>query len=347
MAKQRQAWLDYVRFFSIFLVIVFHTPPRLPLFDDAVILNLRVPVFFCISGFLYSFDKWKSFGQYARHRSKQILVPYVTFFAIFYAAWLLLGRDMGGASETVIPQWQPLWEFLLGDPKTVVAPFWYIACLFSIQLLYYGVEKTAPRRWVFAVCCAIALAAYALLESPLSGSSFQWWRFWNIGNALQFLPFYALGNSFKPMLSQLTFKSAPRAAGFFLLAAVSMTGMAWVAPLQQHDYAFYSLIRVPAGLMLIPAYFCTAKWLASKFGRNKVIEFVVVSGTVYLGMQNYLIAISKTLLNHFIYPGVMDGNTWIKFAVSLAVMASIYPFAWLIDRYAPWLIGKGKFFDRW
>ena len=55
--SERQAWLDYVRFFSIFLVIVFHTPPRLELFDDAVILNLRVPVFFCISGFLYSFDR--------------------------------------------------------------------------------------------------------------------------------------------------------------------------------------------------------------------------------------------------------------------------------------------------
>ena len=39
--QERQAWLDYVRFFSIFLVIVFHTPPRLALFDDAVILNLR------------------------------------------------------------------------------------------------------------------------------------------------------------------------------------------------------------------------------------------------------------------------------------------------------------------
>ena len=84
MAKERQAWLDYVRFFSIFLVIVFHTPPRLPLIDDAVILNLRIPVFFCISGFLYSFDRWKSFSEYALHRARQILIPYTTFFIVFY-----------------------------------------------------------------------------------------------------------------------------------------------------------------------------------------------------------------------------------------------------------------------
>lgn len=95
MAKQRQAWLDYVRFFSIFLVIVFHTPPRLPLLDNAVVLNLRVPVFFCISGFLYSIDRWSSFKQYALHRSKQIVVPYVTFFLIFYTLWLVVGRRLG------------------------------------------------------------------------------------------------------------------------------------------------------------------------------------------------------------------------------------------------------------
>ena len=34
--SERQAWLDYVRFFSIFLVVVVHTPPRLELFDDGV-----------------------------------------------------------------------------------------------------------------------------------------------------------------------------------------------------------------------------------------------------------------------------------------------------------------------
>ena len=45
-----------------------------------MVLNLRVPVFFCISGFLYSIDRWSGFKQYALHRSKQIVVPYVTFF---------------------------------------------------------------------------------------------------------------------------------------------------------------------------------------------------------------------------------------------------------------------------
>lgn len=194
--SERQAWLDYVRFFSIFLVIVFHTPPRLELFDDAVILNLRVPVFFCISGFLYSFDRWPRFTTYLRHRAQQIIVPYCTFFVIFYALWLAVGRSMVGAEEETISVWQPVVEFVCGNPQTVVAPFWYIACLFTMQLLYWCIERIVPRRYVFATCVGIAAATYLIpYEIPEVLAVGQ---FWNLGNALLFLPFYALGNSFKP-----------------------------------------------------------------------------------------------------------------------------------------------------
>lgn len=33
--------------------------------------------------------------------------------------------------------------------------------------------------------------------------------------------------------------------------------------------------------------------------------------------------------------------------IAVAVMAAIYPVAWLVDRYTPWLIGKGKYFDKY
>ncbi len=347
MAKQRQAWLDYVRFFSIFLVIVFHTPPRLPLFDNAVILNLRVPVFFCISGFLYSIEKWGSFKQYAMHRSKQILVPYITFFIIFYTLWLVVGRRLGGPSEQSIPVLTPVWEFLLGDPKVVLAPFWYIACLYTMQLLYYWVERLVPRRWVFAACLGLALCTFALLEMEHSRPAFEWWRVWNVSNALLFMPFYALGNNFKRQLSGLKLSSFKVLLLCLVLAAASMAGMVLVAPLEGTDYPLYMLARIPAGFMVIPAYFGIAKWLADRYGRIKTIEFVTVSGTVYLGMQNYFIVAGKLLLNHLFYDGVIDDHVWLKFLLALVVMVAIYPVAWFIDRYTPWLIGKGKLFEKY
>lgn len=342
MAKERQAWLDYVRFFSIFLVIVFHTPPRLPLIDDAVILNLRIPVFFCISGFLYSFDRWKCFSEYALHRARQILIPYTTFFIVFYILWIVVGRRIWAGSEAGIPVLQPLWEFFLGDPKIVTAPFWYISCLFTMQLIYYGVEWLVPRKWVFATCVAIAIATSGLLHLPLQGMWSMWWRPWNLGNALLFLPFYALGNSFKSRLNDLSFSISPIVPVAVLPALASVGLMIWVAPLKEVDYALYSLLRIPAGLLIIPAYFGVAKWLANRYGRCRVIEFVVMSGTVYLGMQNYFISVIKWLLERMLYVGVVDETLWLKPCIALTTMLLIYPVAWFIDRYIPWFIGKRK-----
>ena len=67
-----------------------------------------------------------------------------------------------------------------------------------------------------------------------------------------------------------------------------------------------------------------------------------MSGIVYLGVQNYFIGFTKILLNRLIYNGVVDEYIWFKYAIAIMVMIAIYPFAWAIDRYAPWLIGKKK-----
>ena len=341
--QQREAWLDYVRFFSIFLVIVFHTPPRLALFDDAVILNLRVPVFFCISGFLYSFDRRPRFLDYVKHRAKQILVPYCTFFVAFYALWLMVGRSMVGAEEEAISVWAPVVEFISGNPQTVVAPFWYIACLFTIQMLYRGIECLVKRTWVLPTCVVLALATYFIpYEIPVVAAI---GKIWNIGNALLFLPFYALGNCCKGLLSRLEFRTPPGAAIWVAMAAASIVVMVQAASLRESDPQMYHIVRIGAGLMVIPCYFCLAKWIAGRCGYRRVIEFVVVSGTVYLGLQNYCIGIAKMVLNRVFYDGVLLDHIWLKFVIAVAVMIAIYPIAWAIDRYAPWLIGKGKYFE--
>lgn len=340
---ERKAWLDYVRFFSIFLVIVFHTPPRLPLFDDAVILNLRVPVFFCISGFLYSASRFRGFGHYVAHRSRQILIPYTTFFIVFYALWLVVGRRMAGAEEQAISIYRPLLEFVMGDPQVVLAPFWYIACLFTMQMLYYWIERLVPRRWIFAVCVLIAVLVYFspwYLKFDAFGQTYRVMRFWNLGNAMLFLPFYALGNCCKGWLDRLEFKTPSRTTLLVLLAAASMALMVVVAPLEAYDGTLYRLVRIVAGMMVIPAYMCIAKVIVNRFGHQRVIEFVVVSGTVYLGLQNYFIKIGQMVLEKFTHAGIMDEQIWLKFVLALVVMVAIYPFAWLIDRYIPWFLGK-------
>ena len=341
MAQRREAWLDYVRVMSIFLVVLYHTPPRIPLLDEAVVLNLRMPVFFCISGFLFNEVKYRNFFTFLKHRARQILVPYFIFSIAFYAAWLLWQLLHHSGKDLLLP----LIEIVRGDPATVCKPFWYITCLFSMQVIYYFILRVARRGWgTFAVCAAIAggyiALGYAIPDDVNLG---DYLRVWRVEDALLFLPFYAAGNSFREGFARLSFKGgAARTVVLVLLATVSMAVMGEVYWMRDNTLQLWAglflAIRIVAGLMVIPAYLCAGKAVAERLGHNRVVELIVVSGTVYLALQNYFIA----AFEHLLGGAVFDGQPWLKFAVALMVMACIYPVAWFIDRHARWVLGKSS-----
>lgn len=341
MAQRREAWLDYVRVMSIFLVVLYHTPPRIPLLDEAVVLNLRMPVFFCVSGFLFNEVKYRGFLTFLKHRARQILVPYFIFSLAFYAVWLLW-QWLHPAGKDLL--W-PLVEIVKGDPATVCQPFWYITCLFSMQIIYYFILRVARRGWATMAACAVLAGCYIALGYliPDDVNLGDYLRVWRVEDALLFLPFYAAGNSFREHFARLSFKGGvARSLVLVALAAVSMTVMGevyWMRDNSRQLWAgLFLAIRIVAGLMVIPAYLCLGKVVAAWLGRNKVVELIVVSGTVYLALQNYFIAAFARLMGH----GLFVDQPWLKLAVALLVMACIYPVAWFIDRHARWVLGKSS-----
>lgn len=339
--KVRQPWLDYVRLASIFLVILYHTPPRVPLVDDAVVLNLRVPVFFLVSGFLYS-DRWRSFGAYLKHRSKQILVPYTTFFILFYALWLCPGTHTAPDGHA-IAWWVPLQEWAWGYPREVCGPFWYIACLFTMQMLFYWMQRFIGRRWLLPVCLAISLG-YMFVAWLVDTDLYM--SFWNFTHAIQYLPFYAMGNCLKQPIERLRFTSVQQGLLLTVLAVASVVIMALSLPTPGHQEWTYGMAKVLAGAMIIPLYLCIGKWVAGRLGRKTVVELVVVNGTVYLAMQNYFIGFIRNVIIHFWGHEAISQMFWWRPAIALVVMVAILPFAWLIHYHAPWMLGKGRLFEK-
>ena len=325
--KERIPWLDYVRFFSIFLVILFHTPPQTPILDGKIIINLRIPLFFCISGYLFNIAKYSSFGQFFKHRGKQILVPYVTFFVVFYALWLMVGAKLGDAN---VAWWQPLVDFVKGEPHTVLGTFWYLSCLLVMQVLYYFMQRWLRSQWVFPASIMLSVAA---INCPIE-------NYWHVWNAMVYMPFYAFGNSFKKYIAGVEFSSKRRTTVLLALGIVSLVAMALSIYIEEKNSM--NVIKIACGVMVIPTYIAIAKWLAARYGRNRVIQLVVMNGTVYLAFQNHMIGFIKVMLERFFYVGVMNDHMWLKFLIPIFVMVAIYPFAWIIHNYAPWMLGKKK-----
>lgn len=331
---KRQAWLDYIKFIAMFLVVVYHTPPRCEHdghVHELALFNLGAPVFFFAAGYLFNMARQRGFFAFLKKRARQILVPYTTFFIIFYALWLVIGRRMAGADEQAIDTLTPLWQFIQGTPKTVLGPFWFLACLFTMQLIYYPIKKCLSGFWPVVVAILLNLSLFIIPAVP-------WVMYWNLDRALLFMPIYAVGNCGREWFDKVSFDKPANALLWLILGAVGV-GFLVIAPLTLDREVSY-ILATEAILCVLPLIVAICKWLESRFGTSRVAQTVAITSITYLALQNYLIGIIKMLVAKVLGPELLDGSILMKVAIAIAVMVILYPLALLIDRYLPFLLGK-------
>ena len=90
---KRFIWVDYAKTIGIYLVILGHSYICTPI--NEIIYTFHMPLFFFLSGYLFSFERYPSFKKFAWKRFKSLLVPYLWINLITYLFWLLIGRNYG------------------------------------------------------------------------------------------------------------------------------------------------------------------------------------------------------------------------------------------------------------
>ena len=330
---KRLAWLDYMKFIAMFLVVIYHTPPRYDTAHEVALFNMGAPVFFFAAGYLFNIARQKDFFTFLRHRARQILVPYTTFFIIFYALWLVVGRRMAGPEEMAIGTLTPVWQFIQGTPDVVLGPFWFLAALFTMQVIYYPIRKYLSGYWPLVAALLLSLSLFILPDVPC-------FRYWNLDRALLYMPLYALGNCCHPLVDKFDFSSVGRSL-LWLLLAVAGLGFLIVAPLTI-DRAVAYVLAPEAVILVLPLYTAICKWLEQLNVGSGIARNVAITGITYLALQNYLIGVIKMLVTKFAGPNILDDNILMKVSIAIVVMIILYPMALFIDRYLPWLLGKSR-----
>lgn len=330
---KRQAWLDYLKLIAMFLVVVYHTPPRFDTAHEVALFNMGAPVFFLAAGYLFNIAKLKGFLSFLRHRASRILVPYATFFVVFYALWLVVGRRMAGPEEQAIDVLTPLWQFVQGTPDVVLGPFWFLACIFTMQVIYYPISKYLSGYWPLLVSLLLSLSLFVLPDVPCL-------RYWNLDRALLYMPIYAVGNCCRPWVDKWNFGAASRAALWLVLAAAGL-GFLIFAPLHI-DRAVAYVLAPEAVILTLPLYVALCRSLETGCGDNPIARAVAVTSITYLAVQNYVIGIIKIVMGKVLSESAFDDSILLKVFIALAVMVVIYPIALFVERYTPWMLGKKR-----
>lgn len=345
--KQHYVWIDYAKCFSIILVIAFHCPGWNKGYMGDLLQLLRMPAFFLIAGYLFRTEKFNSLWAFIRHRSIQLLIPFTSFFIIFYILWVSFGRRLTGGEELDIPIYMPIIEFIKGTPVTVVATYWFIACLLSMQIIYYLSSKFLPRSLSFI----FILAGPFVYDLPIVNS-----LPWNIPLALQYLPYYAFANIYKDYITNLGKSSLPKVVIPLIVTLFGLTIVHQVpTPLQ-------APLRILLGLCILPTYILIIKGLSKVVNYRKSISGVssAINATaayigrntiVILAVQNYIIGFIKILFaSSIIQIESAEDYTMVKFALNIAItlttIITSIPIIYLINKYTPWFIGRGAFWKR-
>lgn len=186
----RIAWIDIAKCFSIIAVVAYHTgsdlvPDPLGWF--------RMPLFFLLSGFLIKIplDQQQLLANLGK-RTKQLMIPYVSFFVLILVIKLVFDRPSSGDYLGSI--WYNVKLFLFGAQQLqgYFGIFWFITVLFltyiTFTVLFYFVRSHLAR-------IIILLVAYSLahVESWYDNNVSEIMIPWNADVVLYTLPFFALG----------------------------------------------------------------------------------------------------------------------------------------------------------
>ena len=143
---KRILWIDYAKSICIYLVLLGHAHASQPVTD--FIYTFHMPLFFFLSGCLFSFEKHPNFKEFAIKRFKGLMVPYLWINLITYLFWLLAGRNFGEDATISTTWYSPIIGILLGYSKQMIhnTPMWFFICLYFLEIFYYLLFKPLQKK---------------------------------------------------------------------------------------------------------------------------------------------------------------------------------------------------------
>lgn len=186
--QKRIGWIDEFKGFVLLLVCLYHVEQAFPQAQMGMLhlSALRMSAFFFISGMLFSTRRFPDFKSYLVHKTRVLLIPYILLSLLFLALdpvlynFDLFPKTPRMTVMNIKPEIATVWDyiywnlakiFVVGKSSIGSGPLWFVFTLYSVSLLFYGVQCAArkiseilsPLRGSRMTAGVTALAAIASL----------------------------------------------------------------------------------------------------------------------------------------------------------------------------------------
>ena len=185
----RIGWIDEFKGFVLLLVCLYHVEQSFSYAQMGTLhlSALRMSAFFFISGMLFSTRRFPDFKSYFVHKSKVLLFPYIMLSLLFLALdpviynFDLFPKAPRMTVMNIRPEIAGVWDyiywnlakiFIAGKSSIGSGPLWFVFTLYSVSLMFYGVQKVtgrikAPRAATITIAIASLAGGWLLYKNHI------------------------------------------------------------------------------------------------------------------------------------------------------------------------------------
>ena len=195
MIETRNHTIDILRGVTIILIVFGHITRTNWL--NQYIWSFHIPVFFVLSGFLYTPDKFATFGAFIMRKFNGLIMPYFFFGVLTYLYWLFAESRLKGTDLSALEQLLGL--FYGSRYKNFLdfnGPLWFIPCLFTMEIVFFFIEKLKRLLAIFIVC--VVLFMFGVISKNLCP-----WLPFGICAASIGIIFYGVGYLLRPLKQKI------------------------------------------------------------------------------------------------------------------------------------------------
>lgn len=301
-------WVDVLKGLGILTVVWGHSGSQ----NAFYMFWFHMPLFFLISGYLYRFKPQRTGLAYVQRKAKHLLVPYMFYLVLItlmmFSVSIWKGQPTG---QFFSDNWVAL---LLGGSllEGVYATFWFITCLFFVQISYdYLCRKVPSTLFKGLILLGCYLLAYG--ESRYFPEIFFPW---NLDVGVYALVFYGLGSFLR---QHKLLEQQNRRCILFGLSLVILLGFIYLYSQKILDYGldmkhrqyyyFGTSLILPLVIssLLVLLSMILSKWhrfkkLFTLLGRSAMVIMYLHLSAVYLARQVIAITPMRVLLIGILAP---------------------------------------------
>lgn len=170
-ASKRIAWVDYGKGLAILLVFWGHSLCPEPV--RAVYYAFHIPMFYFLSGYVFSTRKYGSFGPFLWRKLRTLIFPGVVFgLLIVLLEWI--NGVIVGKPHAVHPLQLAIGVFveLRGGPYAVIP--WFFASIFVVEIAAYWLFKWTGERISLLIMLALLASVVGYGYATFIGKVVPW-----------------------------------------------------------------------------------------------------------------------------------------------------------------------------